>query len=68
MIGKRRPERGGDAVPRATLLLVVVGDFNFVCIALLPAKAHTILVIDANTILATTVTPEYLQAIARTDC
>jgi hypothetical protein len=47
---------------------VVVRDFNFVCITILPAKAHTILVVDPNAVLAGAVPAQPLKSIARWDC
>jgi hypothetical protein len=47
---------------------VVIRDFNFVCITILPAKTQTIPVVDANTVLADAITPERLKAIAGWDC
>jgi hypothetical protein len=44
---------------------VVVCDFDFICMAILPAKANTILLVDTNTMLTDEVTSEPLKPIAR---
>ena len=46
---------------------MVVGDFDFVGIARLPAETDTILLIDADTVLSTARTDEALQPVPRGD-
>lgn len=45
--------------------LVIADDLNLVGVAVLPAKADAPLLVHANTVLATPLTPELLQSIAR---
>jgi hypothetical protein len=47
--------------------LVVVRDFDFVGIAILPLKTNSILLVDANTVLPAPVTNQSFQAVARRD-
>jgi predicted methyltransferase len=46
------------------MILVVVGDLDFVSLAALPAKAEPVLVVDADGILALPVSAERVQAVA----
>ena len=59
-VGRRRRTSGARR-------LVVVRDFDFVGIAILPPEADPKLVIDANTVLPRTVAPQALESIARRD-
>jgi hypothetical protein len=47
--------------------LVVVRDFDFVGIAILPLETNPILLVDANAVLPAPATNEALQAVARRD-
>jgi hypothetical protein len=47
--------------------LVVVRDFDFVGIAILPLETNPILLVDANDVLPAPATNEVLQAVARRD-
>lgn len=47
--------------------LVIVRDLNFVCIIVLPAKTHAILLVDANTVLAAATPPQPFKTIAGWD-
>src|SRR4051812_30959251 len=44
--------------------LVVVGDFDFICIAFLPVKAHAPLIVDTDAVLAGAIAPKLLKSIA----
>ena len=44
-------------------LLVIIGDFNVMCVAILPAEADAPLLVDADAVLPTTVSLERFQAI-----
>jgi hypothetical protein len=46
------------------MILVVVGDFDFISLAALPAKAEPVLVVDADGISALPVSAERVQAVA----
>src|SRR6476659_1154489 len=45
--------------------LVVVRDFNFVGIAVLPGEAYSILIVDSNTVLTSAATNQALESISR---
>ena len=47
------------------MILVVVGDFDFISLAALPAEAESLLIVDADGILALPVSAERVQAVAR---
>jgi len=44
---------------------MIVRDLHFICIAILPAKTYAILFVDANTVLADTISTQPLKLIAR---
>jgi len=44
---------------------MIVRDLHFVCITILPVKTYAILFVDANTVLADTISPQPLKLIAR---
>src|ERR1039458_5756188 len=54
----------GSLALHLNILLVVVGEFNFVSITAIPAKADSILVIHANTVLPGSVPLEGFEPIA----
>jgi hypothetical protein len=64
LAGSRRERRLFDALPRERSELVVVRDFDFVCITLLPTKANTVLVVYTNTVLTNAVSTQPLKPIA----
>jgi len=55
---------GRFAGNRLEVRLVVIRDLDFVCITILPSKAHTILVVDSNTVLAKSVPAQPFKSIA----
>ena len=55
LAGSRRATRSCDDLPRRGRPLVVVCDLNLVGILILPAKAHAILLVNANAVLANTI-------------
>ena len=65
MAGSLRERTLCEGLPRRGRELVVVSDFDFVCMAILPAKTNTILFVDPNTMLTYAVTSEPLKPIAR---
>src|ERR1041384_424850 len=56
---------GGIRLSLALFSLVIVSDFDFICIAFCPFKANTPLVVDPNAVLACAVSAEFLQTITR---
>ena len=65
MAGSLRATSGCEGLPGRECGLVIVRDLNFVCIIILPAKTHAILLVDANTVLADAIPPQPLKTIAR---
>jgi hypothetical protein len=57
LVGSRRATKRRDDLSRLKRPLVVVCDLNLIGISILPAKAHTILLVDANAVLANTSPP-----------
>ena len=63
-MGSRRAVTGCDFLLRREPELVIVRDFDFVCIALLPTKANTILVVDSNAVLTSAAPTKPLKTVA----
>lgn len=57
LVGSRRTTGDCDDLPRCGRFSVIVRDFDLVRISILPAKAHAILLIDSNTVLADSIPP-----------
>ena len=62
-MGSRRATNG-----RGDRALVVVRDFDFLGITLLPDEAHSVLVVDPNAVLSTPAAAEAFEAITRRNC
>jgi hypothetical protein len=66
-VGRRRRTRGFGAGAVLRVRLVVVRDFDFVGIAVLPAETNPILLVDANAMLSATIADQTLKPVAGRD-